>query len=96
MKRLFFTILLAVALAAQAQTVPMSPCKAIELAERHFREQGVDSSRQHVREMRVRYDEGSKQTYWEVFWSWNEVRLGGELTARIYQEGKVEWQRLGP
>ena len=96
MKPLVFAILLATALAAQAQPVPMQPCRATELAERHVREQGIDSSRQHVREMRMRYDENRKQTYWEVFWSWNEARLGGELTARVYEDGRVEWQRLGP
>lgn len=96
MKSLVFAILLATALVAQAQPVPMQPCRATELAERHLREQGIDSSRQHVREMRMRYDENRKQTYWEVFWSWNEARLGGELTARVYEDGRVEWQRLGP
>ncbi len=96
MKSLVFTILLALAMAARAQTLPMVPCKASELAERHLREQGIDSSRQHVREMRIRYDESRKQSYWEIFWSWNEVRLGGELTARVYQDGRGEWQRLGP
>ncbi len=92
--RLFWLVLLIPA-AAGAESLP-EPCVAIERAEGHFRQNGIDTAGQHLQTLRRQYDTERRMYYWEIQWAWDTPRLGMELFARVYQDGRVEWRRLGP
>lgn len=71
-------------------------CEAVQRAENHLQQQGIDRSSQSVRMVRRQYDAAQRMAYWEIIWGWDTARLGMELSARVYPDGRVEWQRLGP
>lgn len=79
----------------QAEVLP-TPCEAVERAERYFKEKGIDPRRQHIQNLRRQYDAERRVQYWEINWAWDVARLGSELSARVYPDGRVEWRRLGP
>lgn len=74
----------------------MSVCEAVQRAEKHLQQTGVDRTGQHIQQVRLQYDPGKRAPYWEIIWAWDSARLGMELTARVYSDGSVEWRRLGP
>ena len=83
-------------LQAEAAEPQLSVCQAVQLAEKHLQEKGVDRSGQHIQNVRRQYDAERRMGYWEIIWAWDSARVGMELSARVYPDGRVEWRRLGP
>ena len=82
--------------ALAANEPQLTVCEAVHRAENHLQQKGVDRSGQSVRMVRQQYDAAQRMAYWEIIWGWDKVKLGMELSARVYPDGRVEWQRLGP
>jgi hypothetical protein len=95
---------------AAARQVPADPPaipigRAVELAERHAREQGLDLAGQFVHAARLEYDDATRihpdgkrrrGQYWYVHWRWAMPRMGGETSVRVYLDGEILLERHGP
>jgi hypothetical protein len=72
--------------------------RALDLAEAYIAANRIDLSRQHLRSARLLYDEGEKRRglYWHLQWAWASPAIGGEYGMRVYMDGTILPERLGP
>ncbi len=77
---------------------PLDLRRALDLAEQYVAANRVDLSRQHLRSARLLYDEGSRRRgpYWHFQWAWTSPAMGGEYGLRVYMDGMILPERLGP
>jgi hypothetical protein len=81
-------------------------CQAVQLAQVEAEKQRIDLSCLRLTQAKLEYDDGSRawpdgqarkgRLFWLLVWNWREPRLGGELSARVYDDGTVVFQRHGP
>jgi hypothetical protein len=76
----------------------LSISEALNLAQGYVRTRGVDVSGQYIHSVRLNYDEGDRRQgyYWHVQWAWSPPRMGGEYGLRIYTDGTVIPEPVGP
>ncbi len=77
-------------------SLPIS--EALGTAERYVLAKGEDVSGQYIHSVQLNYDEGSRRQgyYWRVQWAWSAPRMGGEYGLRVYMDGTVVPEPLGP
>lgn len=94
-------ILSGILLAAEP-SLPLPPalsiCQAVDLASRYIIEHKVDVSKQYIHSITLMYDnkEKSKGYYWRIQWMWLRPAIGGEYAVRVYLDGKIVPEPLGP
>jgi hypothetical protein len=83
-----------------SQVTPFRPalalCKALDLAEKYAAEKGIDLSGQYVHSVQLQYDQEKRSHCWRIQWMWSRPALGGEFGLKIYMDGTVREDRLGP
>jgi len=80
-------------------TVPRIELRqALDLAERYIAAHRIDVSGQHLTSVTLHYDPGTRRRgrYWHFQWSWTSPAIGGEFGLRIYMDGTILVDRLGP
>lgn len=72
--------------------------RALDLAEGYVVANRIDLSRQHLRSALLLYDEGKRRRgrYWHFQWAWTSPAMGGEYGLRVYMDGTILPERLGP
>jgi hypothetical protein len=81
-----------------AKAPPLELRRALDLAESYIAANRVDLTRQHLRSARLLYDEGKRRRglYWHFQWAWTSPAIGGEYGLRVYMDGTILPERLGP
>lgn len=74
----------------------MTLCQAVERAERYVADAGVEVAGQYVHSAQLVYDEERRERCWRVQWMWARPALGGEFGLKVYFDGAVREDRLGP
>jgi hypothetical protein len=75
---------------------PLSICQALETAERYASEKGIDLSGQYVHSVQLLYDAERGALCWRIQWMWSRPALGGEFGLKVYFDGRIEEDWLGP
>jgi hypothetical protein len=72
--------------------------EALGTAENYAKAERVDLTGQYIHSVQLNYDEGSRRLghFWRVQWAWSHPRIGGEYGLRIYMDGTVMPEPLGP
>ena len=72
--------------------------RAMDLAEAYIAGNRIDLSRQYLRSASLHYDSGIKKRghYWHFQWAWRSPAMGGEYGLRVYMDGTILPERLGP
>jgi hypothetical protein len=72
--------------------------RAMDLAEAYIAGNRIDLSRQYLRSASLHYDSGIKKRghYWHFQWAWRSPAIGGEYGLRVYMDGTILPERLGP
>jgi hypothetical protein len=75
---------------------PMTVCRAVEVAERYVLNANIDLSGQYVHSVQLQYDAERRERCWRIQWMWTRPALGGEFGLKVYFDGEVREDRLGP
>jgi hypothetical protein len=76
----------------------LSVCDAVRTAESFVADRRSDLSGQYIHSVILSYDEkdAARGRYWRVQWMHARPALGGEYGLRVYQDGSVRPDPLGP
>jgi hypothetical protein len=76
----------------------LSISEALNTAQGYAQAKGVDVSGQYIHSVQLNYDQGGRRQgyYWHVQWAWFLPRMGGEYGLRVYTDGTVVPEPLGP